>query len=217
MYSQRTEGEAWTSGYSRENLINDINKIELNFKPNSQFQYSNSGYAIVGFICENVSGANYEKLLEKYITNKYGLKNTVVSLDDEQKLKLVTPYKKDERKVVTSASIMGMATPASAVYSNANDLTTLLSEQIIAYRQKTEQNPMILTTQTSKMDEGLEYGFGLIKEIKDENIKYGHGGDADGFACEYFFNPKQNTGVVILTSSGGRWIGGLADEILENL
>ena len=55
VYSQRIEGEAWTKGYSKEELIADLNQLKLEFEPNSQFQYSNSGYAIVGLIFENVS------------------------------------------------------------------------------------------------------------------------------------------------------------------
>lgn len=220
VYRNRKEGEAWRGGYSRQELIEDINNIELDSEPGIQFQYSNAGYAIVGLICENVSGLEYEALLKKYVTNKYGLKNTVVNLDNRQQQMLVTPYKKNDRNEETQASIMGMATPASAIYSNASDLTKILSEQIKAYRLYQEnktQSHLILTQQTSDIDEGLDYGFGLIKETKADIVKYGHGGDADGFACEYFFNPKKNNGVLILTSSGGSWVGELAIEILEDL
>ncbi len=220
VYRNRIEGEAWRKGYSKAELVDDINKIEIEFEPGSKFQYSNSDYAVVGYICENVSGLNYEELLRKYITDRYNLKNTVVNLNEKQEKMLVTPYKKSERNIATKSSIMGMATPASAIYSNAVDLSNILSDQINSYRlneEKETQSPLILTKQTSEMNEGLQYGFGLIKETKGDNIKYGHGGDADGFACEYFFNPTENIGVVILTSSGGRWVGELANEILEDL
>ena len=220
VYSNRAEGEPVTKGYSKKELIADINKIELESEPGSQFQYSNSGYAIVGFICERVSGLPYQGLLKKYITDKYGLPNTSVNLNSDQRSIRVTPYRKDDRNVETKPSIMGMATPASAIYSNAVDLTKLLSRQMKAYRvyqENKSESSLILTNQTSAMDEGLQYGFGLIKEIKNKNIKYGHGGDADGFACEYFLNPQKNIGVVILTSSGGPWVGELANEILEDL
>jgi hypothetical protein len=30
-----------------------------------------------------------------------------------------------------------------------------------------------------------------------------HGGDLDGYGCEYLFSPEYNVGVVMLTSSGG--------------
>ena len=122
--------------------------------------------------------------------------------------------------VATLPSNMGMATPASAIYSNVTDLSKLLMEQIDAYRtldDEATESALVLTEQTSEMDESLQYGFGLIKETKGNNTKYGHGGDADGFACEYFFNPEKKTGVVILTSSGGPWVGQLANQIMNDL
>lgn len=220
VYSERIDGDAWTKSYSKKQIIKDINALDLEFEPNSQFQYSNSGYAIVGFICETVSNLNYSQLLKKYATEKYELNNTSVELSDSQILKLVTPYRKDNRMVETKPSNMGMATPASAIYSNTTDLTKILAEQIKAYRlydSINEQSPLILTKQTSKMDKNFQYGFGLIKETSGPHIKYGHGGDADGYGCEYFFSPQKNTGVIALTSSGGRWLGELADGILDDL
>ncbi len=220
LYSERIDGDAWTKGYSIEKIIEDINNINLEFEPGSQFQYSNSGYAIVGYICEKVSGLSYSQLLKRYVTEKYDLKNTVVSLSDRQNSMLVTPYRKDDRTIETKPSDMGMATPASAIYSNATDLSKILSDQIEAYRlyeKKNEQSPLIVTKQTSEMNETRQYGFGLIKETNGENQNYSHGGDADGFACEYFFNPQKNTGIIVLTSSGGRWIGELAEAIFEDL
>lgn len=220
IYRDRVEGEAWRNDYPRAELIADINSIKLETEPGTKFQYSNSGYAVVGLICENVSGLKYEELLKKYVTGKYGLKNTVVTLDTQQQKMLVKPYKKSERNVETQASIMGMATPASALYSNSTDLIKILSKQINAYRAYQEQgtlSPLILTEHTSQMNESFEYGFGLIKVTEGDTVKYAHGGDADGFACEYFFNPTKNNGVVILTSSGGRWVAELGIEILESL
>lgn len=220
LYKERVEGEAWTKGYSKEELIVDINKVELEFEPNSQFEYSNSGYAIVGYICENVSGLKYEQLLKKYVTDKYLLRNTVVNLNSQQKTMLVTPYKKYQSMEETKPSNMGMATPASAVYSNATDLIKLLIQQMKAYQVRDKEaidDLLVLTKQTSEMRENMQYGFGLIKETNENSIQYGHGGDADGFACEYVFNPEKNTGVVVLTSSGGRWIGELAYGIMDDL
>lgn len=217
VYRERKEGEAWLNGYSKTELIKDINQLKLDFEPGTKFQYSNSGYAIAGFILEQVSGLSYEALLRKYLADAYNLKNTIVNLNSVQTSSLVTPYKKDKREIATKPSNMGMATPASAVYSDVRDLTNILKAQIKAYRQNETTNPLMLTHTTSSMGNGLDYGFGLIKETKEDNIKYGHGGDADGFACEYFFNPNENAGVVILTSSGGSWVGELANSILKNL
>ena len=41
VYSERIDGDAWTKGYSKKQLIKDINTLNLEFEPSSQFQYSN--------------------------------------------------------------------------------------------------------------------------------------------------------------------------------
>jgi len=220
IYRNRVEGESWRNGYSRTELVEDINNTDLDSESGSKFQYSNAGYAIVGLICENVSGLTYDQLLRKYVTDPYELKNTVVHLNGSQQELLVTSYKKRERETVTRPYIMGMATPASALYSSAADLTKMLSVQLNAYRlyeEQQAQSPLILTEHTSRMRENMLYGFGLIKVTMGDTIQYAHGGDIDGFACEYFFNPSKNNGVVILTSSGGRWIPELAMKIMKEL
>ncbi|TPN88961.1 serine hydrolase domain-containing protein [Aquimarina algicola] len=215
-YKLRKEGDHWADGYTKEELIQDLNTISLEFEPGTKFQYSNSGYAILGYICEKVSGEKYETLLTNYITKEYRFKNTVVSLDNTQKTLLVTPYRKDNRTIETKPSVMGMATPASAIYSNAKDLTQLLQRQLKSYRDyyTSKSSFLVLTHHTADMGKNLEYGFGLIKQSEKTYTKYGHGGDADGFACEYFFIPEQNKGLVLLTSSGGKWLGELAESIL---
>ncbi len=220
-YKRRIDGEAWLEGYSEKELIKDLNEMELVYEPDTQWKYSNSGYAIVGYICEKVSGMDYDALLKKYVTEVYNLDNTSITLDSYQKSLLVTPYRKDDREVKTQASLMGKATPASAIYSNTSDLSKLIVEQIKAYRKNKAENlysPLVLTEQVAEMGRNdLYYGYGLIMKSEENWTNYNHGGDADGFGCEYYFSPEKEIGVVFLTSSGGRWIGMLTNQIFYEL
>lgn len=220
-YKKRIDGEAWLEGYSEKQLIKDLNEMELEYEPDTQWKYSNSGYAIVGYICQKVSGMDYDSLVKKYVTNVYGLDNTCVTLNDHQKSLLVTPYRKDDRKIKTQPSLMGMATPASALYSNTSNLSQIIVEQIKAYRKNKNDgsySPLILTEQAAEMGRNdLYYGFGLIMKSEEGWTNYNHGGDADGFACEYYFSPEKEVGVVVLTSSGGRWVSMLTNQIFYEL
>jgi len=53
-------------------------KSELNFKPNERFQYSNTGYALLGYIIEKVSKMEFEKFLDINIFKPLKMKNTFV-------------------------------------------------------------------------------------------------------------------------------------------
>jgi len=49
---------------------------DLEFEPGAKFNYSNSGYFILGAIIEKVTGKPYEKVLQEKILDPLGMKNT---------------------------------------------------------------------------------------------------------------------------------------------
>ena len=94
-------------GYSEMQLLAGLDSIQLKFSPGSKLVYSNSGYAILGYICECVSGQSYAQLETKYISQPYGLNDTKVSLNKEQQLRMATPYRKDNSVIATQPWEMG--------------------------------------------------------------------------------------------------------------
>ncbi len=55
-----------------------IQKPKLIFKPNEKFEYSNTGYALLGLIIEKASKMSFEEYLKKNIFKPLGMKNTFV-------------------------------------------------------------------------------------------------------------------------------------------
>lgn len=213
--NKRIDGDPMLVEFTAEDITNDLNSMKLDFEPGTKFGYSNFGYAIAGFICEIVTGQDYSVLIKKYITDKYNLPYTVIYPDQNQ-LKLVAePYRKDDRNIKSEPWKMGKMTPAGGIYSNIFDLSKLMIAQIEAYRDfhkigKTD-DPLLLTE-----NDGIEeshYGFGLSKTIDETGTRIGHGGDMDGYASGYVFMPDNNLGLIMLTSSGGKWFGQLEKEI----
>ncbi|MDT0605828.1 serine hydrolase domain-containing protein [Croceitalea rosinachiae] len=216
---QRVDGDAMLIPYSEKDLIADLNSTELAFEPNSEMGYSNYGYAIIGYVCELVSGKTYSELVKFYITDKYGMDNTFIHPDQRQSKLIAFPYRKDDRTLKSEPWKMGKMTPAGGIYSNITDLSKLMISQIEAYRNFSKDsitdNPLILTE--SDGIDGSHYGFGLSKTIKDNWTRYGHGGDLDGYASCYVFSPEKNVGLIMLTTSGGRWFGDLERILKQEL
>ncbi|MEM7701768.1 MAG: serine hydrolase domain-containing protein, partial [Pseudomonadota bacterium] len=207
LYAKRQEGEAWLDGYSRAQLLTDLRKLSLPKGAAADFSYSSCGYALVGLIDEIVSDQKFAALLNERVTAKYDMPDTQVELATDQESRLATPYRKDDRRVPTQASDMGMGTPASAVYSSTRDLARLLAAQLAAYREYAasgEETDLILSQQTVQGHrEELRFGTGIIELTHEEGTIYLHDGDADGFASLYAFAPEQDVGIVMLTGSGG--------------
>lgn len=213
--NRRTDGDPMLIPFSEKDLIKDLNRINLEFEPNSDFGYSNFGYAIVGYLCEKVSGLDYSVLVKKYVVDLYKMPDTAVYPTKKQLKKVALPYRKDNRNVESKPWAMGKMTPAGGVYSNVKDISTLMLAQMEAYQHFNStgemNNPLILT-ENANTEEG-HYGFGLGKSVDEDGIRYGHGGDLDGYASGYVFSPQDEIGVILLTSSGGRWIGQLEKSL----
>lgn len=215
---KRKDGEPMTVPYTEEDLINDLNIVTLKSTPDATFGYSNFGYAVAGYVLEKASGVAYGDLLHNYIANTYGMPNTTTSLSTEQQQQLVTPYTKEDRTVPTKAFIMGKLTAAGGVYSTIEDLSQLMLQQLQAYRTydvNAPSNPLVLHKNPFEKKDG--YGFGMGKKVFTTGIQLGHGGDMDGFASGYVFSPEHQSGVILLTSSGGSWVGELEKELFNKL
>ena len=228
----RIDGDAFLGGYNKEMLLSALKSIELSFKPNEKWQYSNFNYAVLGYVLSQVSNKSYAELVQYYISDKYDLSNTVVALTEQQKTQLATPYRKDNRAVATQPWDMGLLAPHGGVYSSINDLALLMELQLAAYLEYGQSGvatPLVSTqikydtefTQAETIYPGLIYGLGMFEASEEfpmfSSTVLFHGGDLDGFGCEYLFSAEHGVGVVLLTSSGGREFVSFARKLMEQL
>jgi CubicO group peptidase (beta-lactamase class C family) len=75
-YLQYVESIEGTRTYTKEELINLFKNKPLEFKPGTNYAYSNSNYILLGYIIEKVSGMKYSDYLEKNIFKPLNLNNT---------------------------------------------------------------------------------------------------------------------------------------------
>ncbi len=218
--NERIDGDPMLIPYTKHDLMYDLNHLKIDFEAGTKFSYSNFGYAILGFICELVSGKDYSVLVKKYITEVLDMDNTFIGPNKKQLSLIVTPYRKDNRAVKSAPWNMGKMIPAGGIYSNVKDISKLMIAQIHAYREfneNIEKDNMLILTESDGI-EGAHYGFGLAKNIDSTGrTRYGHGGDLDGYASEYTFSSEENKGLIMFTSSGGSWFGQLAKELKSKL
>jgi CubicO group peptidase (beta-lactamase class C family) len=63
-------------GYTRQDFLEDLRRVELKSSPGSQFQYSNVGTQLLGYILEHVYGKPYEQLVTAKITEPLKMSST---------------------------------------------------------------------------------------------------------------------------------------------
>jgi len=215
--------------YAKEDIIKSLTNDKFHFEVGERWRYSNYGYAVIALILEQETGKSYEALLKEYVGDKYGINEFYTQLNPIQEQELVTPYWKHCRLLEGEVYDFGMQVSASGIFTNTKALSELLIQQIEDYNafdSLKNISPLILNDQKIPLTEEDDdyYGYGIFDYnfvIEDLSPKshnqITHGGDADGFASIYGFFPEYNYGIILLTSSGGKWFGQMHRKINQKL
>jgi CubicO group peptidase (beta-lactamase class C family) len=91
----------WTEPATPEELIARFEDLPLEFPPGLRFKYSNSGYTLLGYIIERVSGESYTTFLQQNIFTPLKMNNTGYD----------TTYPPLPQKLVSQQALNAMFTP----------------------------------------------------------------------------------------------------------
>ncbi|KAB3529879.1 serine hydrolase [Alkaliphilus serpentinus] len=187
-----------------EKIISLIQDKPLDFEPGKGWNYSNTGYLILGEIVEQVSGETLEKYLQDNIFIPLGMENTGVAFKLEDKLVEANGYSGNMDVVLDTADslLLNVAYGAGFLHSTAQDL--------YKWNRALHEGKIVSTDGLVKMygkSPDMEllapYGYGLMFNYSEE---YGeeifHGGNTIGFTSENAIFTDENTQIIILTNKG---------------
>ena len=104
-------------------ILEIIKEMPLNFDPGSEFQYSNSGYLLLGGIIESVTGKSYYQNVKDKIIQPLGMKNSIVDDTKESYPNRAIGYMKTMREELENNNgILMTPTPAGGFIMTAEDL-----------------------------------------------------------------------------------------------
>ncbi len=109
--------------YTVDAFIKRYASNDLEFEPGTKFNYSNSGYFLLGAIIEKVTGKPYEQVLREKILDPLGMKNTGYDHYDAIINKRASGYMKTPVGY-NNAPYLDMSIPyaAGSLYSTVEDL-----------------------------------------------------------------------------------------------
>ena len=114
--------------YRITDIIDLFKNKPLDFEPGQRYRYSNSGYVLLAFIIQEVSGLNYADYLQKEILNHLNLSNT--GIDDNSRIleNRAKGYMFDNAGTLVNADYVNMSIKigGGSMYSTANDLNRFL-------------------------------------------------------------------------------------------
>ena len=106
----------------RDTIVESLKARELEFAPGDEFEYSNSGYLLLGIIIERVSGEEYADYLRNHFFGPLGMKHTTVETDNGFIRGLSTGYKMTEEKVARAKWFYRNGGADGAICSSVEDL-----------------------------------------------------------------------------------------------
>ena len=204
--------------YSPEAFVKTFSGLPLEFKPGEKFSYSNSGYFLLGYIIEKISGKPYEQNLQEVIFTPLKMVNSGYDHSDIILKNRAAGYEK-RAKIITNASYIDMSLPyaAGSLYSTVEDL--YLWDQALYTNKLLTPASMDLLFKSHITTGGNDfYGYGWsIEEIADGNKNklkiIQHGGGINGFNTIISRIPADKNLVVLLNNTGGTVLDEMNDAI----
>lgn len=196
----------------------------LSFEPGARFQYSNSGYIVLGLIIEKISGQSYYDYIQEHICKPAGMHDTAFYESDRKVSNLAVGYTNfDENGVPFSgerrpnrAMLGRRGGSAGGGYSTAGDLLKF----DIALRNNKLLNPVytkLVLEGKVQRDDLTNYAYGFEeKRIKGQRI-VGHGGGFPGVSTQLEMYFDTGYTVVILTNTDTLGMTAVATKVREML
>lgn len=182
--------------YLNDSLVNYFKKNPYDFPAGTQWKYSNTGYFLLGYVIEKITGQSYSAYVLQNVIQKAGLKNTLVNNWDSIVSYRAKGYVRTQEGW-KNARHLSMEIPFSAgnMMSTVEDLyqwnNALFSGKVISEK-------MIQKMITANLG---NYGYGLFIDSFQHHLRIQHSGGIDGFSAYVARFPKEEIVVIGLSNN----------------
>lgn len=186
-------------------LINVFKNEPMDFAPGEKFNYSNSGYIILGYIIEQVAKTSYEDYIENNIFKKLGMKNSYYGSKREIIPNRASGYQPYGENGFQNAPYLSMSLPyaAGSLMATVDDML-LWNEAIHNNTLISEKSKLLaFTNYTSNDGKPIYYGYGWMQNEIQGSQTLEHSGGIFGYTTFGLYAPKENLYVIVLTNSNG--------------
>jgi CubicO group peptidase (beta-lactamase class C family) len=186
---------------SDDEILRRFTTLPFNFRPGEKWSYSNTGYAILGFLIAKVSGQSYGDFLRARIFKPLGMSATRVISESDIVPNRAAGYilEKNEIKNQLWVSPHWNTLADGALYSTAADMTKWDAAITARALLKGESYAQMWTP--APLNDGKNYPYGFawdLLEVNGHRLQE-HGGAWQGFTAHYARYPDDHLSVIVLT------------------
>ena len=189
-------------------LVGRFRDKPLEFEPGERMSYSNSGYVLLGYIIEKITGSTYEKFVVENIFTPLGMKDSGYDSNFAVIPRRATGYV-NGRNGFEQAGFIHMTIPhaAGALYSTTEDL---LKWELGLFGGK-----VLNSASLEKMTAPFKgnYAFGLVVDASGGRKVIQHGGGIEGFNTQLEYYPDEKLTVAVLSNVNGGAPGQISKQL----
>lgn len=234
---EKAHGPRW----SAENQIQDAEVLKLLkaqasgvFAPGTKWEYSNSGYVVLGLIVAKVSGRSYGDFLQERIFAPLGMNSTIVYVKGKNEVanRAFGHTKQGPSFKMTDQSATSATLGDGGIYSNVEDLAKW--DNALTKHTLLGETEMALAWTPAKMADGSEYflpksasndkqdvsvpvayGFGWFLDPYKGHLRQYHDGESIGFRSTIQRFVNDNLTIIILSNRTDTSPRALAEKIAD--
>jgi CubicO group peptidase (beta-lactamase class C family) len=190
--------------YTKAELVKIVEEVPLAFDtPGKEMYYSNSGYFILGWVIEKITGLPYDTYFQQHIFSKLGMTATRHLNDTVMPVKLgAQPYQfiSSKRYISMNKTVGPKSSAAGGWVSTARDLYRFMHGLSTGKLLQPQTLELMQTANGTAPKDSMYrfYAFGL-ETYKNQPIQgsmlYGHNGGGAGFSIDAFVDKE--TGYIV--------------------
>ena len=184
-----------------EEMVAFFKDEPVDFSPGDAFQYNNSGYVLLGYLIELISGETYADFIEKNIFDAIGMEHSYYASDRKVILNRAYGYHQKSYGFVNKKPIsFSIPFSSGALMSTVDDMLkwqNALDQNLLL---KPENLAKAFTKKQLRTGEAIEYGYGWHLKDWGETAVQEHGGSIFGFKTMGVYIPGKAIYVIGLSN-----------------
>lgn len=209
-----------TDRVTMDTIVNVINNVSLDFKPGTDWKYSNSGYVLLGKIVENVSKQEFRAYVQEHIFDALNMKQSSFYDFYEIVPQLSKGYEiaeEEPHKIVHAKAVKPGTLADGGIISTIDDITiwydALKNNTLISEKQK----QIAFTSQSLHDGRKTKYGLGWWTTTLGEYTTVEHGGNIHGTECYSLWILEEDLQIIVLSNLNRSYPAGLTVQLASDV
>lgn len=188
-----------------EEVIDLIKSNPMEFAPGTKWKYNNSGFFLLGYIIEKVSGQTYQEYLQENFFTPLGMTSSCYG-DDSKIIKLRASGYQPGSEGPVNADYMSMYLPyaAGSVMSTVDDLYKW--HRAVHSYMLVEKETLEMAHTPYRLSDGKStgYGYGWFLSHLQGSPTIEHGGGINGYLTNSVYLPDEDVFVALFSNNNGK-------------